>query len=68
VIEQVRQEKSAPSRLGLRTLVRRDASPALIVTLEGMSLERGRQEVLTPAMFKRRPEKPLPCSPILDPV
>ncbi len=46
LIEQVRQEKSAPSRRSLRTLVRRDAEPAsLTVTPEGMSLERGRLEI-----------------------
>ncbi len=46
LIEQVRQEKSAPSRRSLRTLVRRDAEPAsLTVTPEGMSLDRGRLEI-----------------------
>jgi hypothetical protein len=46
LIEQIRQEKSAPSRRSLRTLVRRDAEPAsLTVTPEGMSLERGRLEI-----------------------
>ncbi len=46
LIEQVRQEKTAPSRRSLRTLVRRDAEPAsLTVTPQGMSLERGRLEI-----------------------
>ena len=46
LIEQVRQERSAPSRRSLRTLVRRDAEPAsLTVTPEGLSLERGRLEI-----------------------
>ncbi len=46
LIEQVRQEKTAPSRRSLRTLVRRDAEPvSLAVMPEGMSLERGRLEL-----------------------
>ncbi len=46
LIQQVRREKSAPSRRGLRTLVRRDAEPAsLTATPEGLSLERGRLEI-----------------------
>ncbi len=46
LIEQVRQEKAAPSRRSLRTLVRRDAEPAsLAIIPEGMSLERGRLEI-----------------------
>jgi len=46
LIEQVRREKTAPSRRSLRTLNRRDAEPAsLTVTPEGMSLERGRLEI-----------------------
>ncbi len=46
LIEQVRQEKTAPSRRSLRTLVRRDTEPAsLTVTPEGLSLERGRLEI-----------------------
>ncbi len=45
-IEQVRQEKAAPSRRSLRTLVRRDAEPASLVTIpEGMTLDRGRLEI-----------------------
>ncbi len=46
LIEQVRQEKTAPSRRSLRTLVRRDAEPAsLTVMPEGMSLDPGRLEI-----------------------
>ncbi len=46
LIEQVRQEKSAPSRRSLRTLVRRDAEPASLTAIpEGMSLDRGRLEI-----------------------
>ncbi len=46
LIEQVRQEKAAPSRRSLRTLVRRDTEPAsLTVIPEGMSLDRGRLEI-----------------------
>ena len=46
LIEQLRQEKAAPSRRSLRTLVRHDAEPAsLTITPEGMSLDRGRLEI-----------------------
>jgi len=46
LIEQVREEKAAPARRSLRTLVRRDAEPAsLAVIPEGLSLDRGRLEI-----------------------
>ncbi len=46
LIEQLRQEKAAPSRRSLRTLVRHDAEPAsLTIMPEGMSLDRGRLEI-----------------------
>ncbi len=45
-IEQVRQEKAAPSRKKIRSLVRRDTEPVSLSSLpEGMSLERGRLEI-----------------------
>lgn len=46
LIEQVRQEKAAPYRRSLRTLVRRDAEPVSLGSLpESIGLSRGRLEV-----------------------
>ncbi len=45
-IEQVRQEKAAPSRRSLRTLVRRDTEPVSLGSLpESIGLSQGRLEV-----------------------
>jgi len=45
-LEQVRQEKAAPARRSLRTLVRRDAEPVSLSSLpESIGLSRGRLEV-----------------------